>query len=250
MKKKQNKHSLGVSALQIILALSLMSISAVLLASGFRSVPAGGGSSVVVNPAAAGSGQAAAPHPAVVSPFSDEELAAQAEIEAELRQAERARQAGFIQQPSPPRGQRLTGSGPALESESAPIPFEWAPARAAKPKIPRVTCTSTASGNWSNSGIWSCGHVPTAADDAVIANGTTVTIDTVAVALNLTVGQGLSGTLQYDTVAARSLTLGGDATINAGGVFQATPADAITTHTLTIGGNLTNSGIIDFSQNG
>ena len=54
MKKKQNKHPLGVSALQIILALSLMSMSAVLLASGFRSAPARGGSRsvLVVNPAA------------------------------------------------------------------------------------------------------------------------------------------------------------------------------------------------------
>src|SRR5438046_1281771 len=114
MKKKQNKHSLGVSALQIILALSLMSISAVLLASGFRSAPSHGGSrSVVVNPSAAGAGQAGVPHPAVVSPFSDEELAAQAEIETELRGAERARQSGLIQpemtsglrpEPEPPAG--------------------------------------------------------------------------------------------------------------------------------------------------
>src|SRR5439155_9460100 len=54
MKKKQNKHPLGVSALQIILALSLMSMSAVLLGSGFRSAAARGGSrSVFVNPAPA-----------------------------------------------------------------------------------------------------------------------------------------------------------------------------------------------------
>ena len=96
MKKKQNKHSLGVSAFQIIIALSFMSMSAVLLAAGFRFASSSGGSSVVGNPAA-GTGQAFAPHPAVISPFSDEELAAQAEIEAEVRAAEQARQSGLIQ---------------------------------------------------------------------------------------------------------------------------------------------------------
>src|SRR5262249_15314011 len=98
MKKKQNKHSLVVSALQIIVALSLVSMSAVLLASGFRSAPSRVGSgSVVANPVAVGGKQSAAPKPAVVSPFSDEELAAQAAIEAELREAERIKQSGLFQ---------------------------------------------------------------------------------------------------------------------------------------------------------
>src|ERR1041385_2576959 len=113
MKKKQNKHSLGISALQIIVALSLMSMSAVLLASGFRAAPARGGNpGVVSNPAVVG-GQQKAPKPAVVSPFSDEELAAQAAIEDELREAERIKQSGlFLPQmpsasplePEPPEG--------------------------------------------------------------------------------------------------------------------------------------------------
>src|ERR1043165_2979552 len=113
MKKKQNK-PLGVSGLQIILALSLISISAVLLASGIRSAGSGGGSrSVAGNPADATVGQATAPRPAVVSPFSDEELAEYAEIDADIRAAERARKLGPIQsvissdvplQPDPPSG--------------------------------------------------------------------------------------------------------------------------------------------------
>src|ERR1700751_1024873 len=168
MKEKQNKHSLGVSALQIILALSLISMSAVLLASGFKSASSSGGSSVVVNPA--GAGQAVAPHPAVISPFSDEELAIQAEIEAEVRAAELARQSGLTQ-PEMPSESPLEPQPPAREApvlrpylqatpwlqrggadlsdasewqallaqaaiESA---FEWAPMPQVQPKLPRVT---------------------------------------------------------------------------------------------------------------
>ncbi|PYJ26219.1 MAG: hypothetical protein DME90_12205, partial [Verrucomicrobia bacterium] len=98
MKKRQNKHSLGISALQIIVALSLMSMSAMLLASGFRSAPAarGGSPSVFANPAVVGGQQKGAPKPAVISPFSDEELAARVAIEAELREAERIKQSGLI----------------------------------------------------------------------------------------------------------------------------------------------------------
>src|SRR5207249_2513400 len=129
----------------------------------------------------------------------------------------------------------------ALAIETA---LEWAPMPQAPPKYPLVTCTSLASGFWSSAGTWSCGHVPTAADDAVIATGTGVTIDTAAVALNLTVNSG--GILQYDSAAARSLTLGGNATVNLGGTFQA--GAAVATHTLSIGANLTNNGTINFSQ--
>src|SRR5437867_4122107 len=267
MKKKQTKNYLGISALQIVVALSLMSMSAVLLASGFRSASSRGGSRsvVVVNPAVAGAQQSAAVQPAVVSPFSDEELAAQAAAEAELREAERTKQRGFIQ-PRMPSGlplapQRPAGGAPALQPYSQTAPWlqrggaglgdasawqaaaaiqralEWAPMPPARPKYPRVTCTSLGSGNWSSPGTWSCGFVPTAADDAIIANGHTVTIDTAAVALNLTVGQGTSGILQYDPAAARSMTVGGNVTISFGGAFWAN-VSVISTHTLSIGGNL------------
>ena len=273
MKKKQNKHSLGVSALQIILALSLISMSAMLLASGLMSASSGGGSSVVVN--SAGAGQAVAPHPAVISPFSDEELAMQAEIEAEVRAAELARQSGFTQpempsqlplEPQPPareapvlrpysqatpwlqRGGADLGDASewqALLAEAAiESALEWAPIPQAPPKVPLVTCTSMVTGNWSSTGTWSCGHVPTSSDDAAIATGTVVTIDTAAVALDVTVNSG--GILQYDPATARSLTLGGNATVSAGGTFQAGLAGV--THTLSIGGNLANNGTINFSQ--
>src|SRR5262249_49972584 len=60
----------------------------------------------------------------------------------------------------------------------------------------------------------------------------------------------VSGVLQYDPTTARSLTLGGNATVSTGGTFQANPAGVINAHSLSIGGNLTNNNVIDFSQNG
>jgi hypothetical protein len=41
-----------------------------------------------------------------------------------------------------------------------------------------VTCTATASGNWSDPATWSCGHVPGAGEKVVIPVGFTVTLDT------------------------------------------------------------------------
>src|SRR5207247_8537361 len=74
MKKKQNK-TLGVSALQLTLALSLMSLSAVLFASSFKASPSSGGGSgrgyVVVNPAVSGGPETDAPKPAAVLPDID-----------------------------------------------------------------------------------------------------------------------------------------------------------------------------------
>src|SRR5438046_8187499 len=40
-----------------------------------------------------------------------------------------------------------------------------------------VVCTSVSSGPWSNPSTWSCGAVPSAGDNVVIALGTTVTVD-------------------------------------------------------------------------
>src|SRR5436190_22845700 len=40
-----------------------------------------------------------------------------------------------------------------------------------------ATCTSIASGVWSDPLIWSCGAPPTSTDNVVIAAGTTVTVD-------------------------------------------------------------------------
>ena len=108
--------------------------------------------------------------------------------------------------------------------------------------------TSIATGNWSAGSTWSGGVMPTSADNVTIANGHTVTIDvTAAACLSLTVGQGVSGILQYSTTTARTLTVGGDVTIAAGGTFQSATSGTVPNHVLSVGGNLTNNGTLDFS---
>ena len=109
---------------------------------------------------------------------------------------------------------------------------------------------STASGgNWSAPATWVGSSVPTAGDNVTITNGATVTIDTAAVALNLTVGQGSSGILQFEATTARTLTTGQSVTINSGAALQSASTGTVTTHVLSVGGNLVNNGVLDFSTN-
>jgi hypothetical protein len=110
-----------------------------------------------------------------------------------------------------------------------------------------ISCVNPG-GNWSAAGTWS-GGVPTAGDNVTIGSGCTVTIDTAAVGLNLTVQSG--GLLQYDAGAVvRTLTLGGNVTIDSGGIVQSNPGGGITTHVLSVAGNVTNNGTLDLSTNG
>ncbi len=111
------------------------------------------------------------------------------------------------------------------------------------------TYTSTTSGNWNATGTWLGGVVPTANDNAVIANGHTVTITAAANCNNLTVGQGASGILIFEATTARTLTVGGDLTIASGGQFQSASTGTQTGHSLSIAGSITNNGTLDFSTN-
>jgi hypothetical protein len=86
------------------------------------------------------------------------------------------------------------------------------------------TCNG-AGGNWSNPATWTDGSVPTNADNVTIGTGCTVTVDiTTAVALNVTIDNG--GTLQSPT------------------------SGAVINNNLTVSGNVTNNGTLDFSTNG
>ncbi|MDQ2806741.1 MAG: G8 domain-containing protein, partial [Chloroflexota bacterium] len=149
----------------------------------------------------------------------------------------------------PSRTAQIVTDVPPLAGIPAGVP-RLAPVAPPPPKAPLVIITSIASGNWSNPATWSSGTVPTAADDVTIANATTVTIDIAAVANSVTVGQGASGVLQFDPTTGRPLTVTTNVTVAGGGIFQANPTGAVTTHALSLGGSLTNSGTIDFSQNG
>src|ERR1051325_102412 len=77
-----------------------------------------------------------------------------------------------------------------------------------------VTSNGTGGGLWSNPATWSGGVVPAGGDPVIIANGDTVTIDTAVPAAgslaSLTVGQGASGTLTFDGVAARAVSVSGN----------------------------------------
>jgi hypothetical protein len=110
--------------------------------------------------------------------------------------------------------------------------------------------SSTAAGGlWSVPATWVGGVVPTSADIATIVDGSTVTIDTAAVAFGVNVGQGASGVLQFDTAVARTLTVPFDVSIGIGGTLRSGASGTVTTHVLSVGGNLTNNGTLDFSTN-
>ncbi|MBV8520399.1 MAG: DUF11 domain-containing protein [Acidobacteria bacterium] len=111
--------------------------------------------------------------------------------------------------------------------------------------------SSTAAGGlWSAPATWAGGVVPTSTDNVTIADGATVTIDTAASALSLNVGTGgAAAVLQYETTTARTLTVGTNVLIASNGTFRTGAAGLVTTHVLSVGINLTNNGVLDFSTN-
>lgn len=103
--------------------------------------------------------------------------------------------------------------------------------------------TTGAGGPWSSIGTWSTGIVPTSGDAVTIGAGATVTIDAAAQAYNLTIAG--TGILQYENVAARTLTVVTNVNVQSGGTFLADAAGTLV-HGLSLGGNLTNDGTLDF----
>jgi uncharacterized repeat protein (TIGR01451 family) len=109
--------------------------------------------------------------------------------------------------------------------------------------------SSTAAGGlWSSTATWVGGVLPASTDNVTIVNGATVTIDTAAVALTVTIGTGgAASLLQWETAVARTLAVGSNVTVGSNGTFQTGAAGPILTHALSVGGNLTNNGVLDFS---
>ncbi len=124
---------------------------------------------------------------------------------------------------------------------------------------------SAGTGNWNvpgtwevespaGSGTWIGASSPpnTTNDTVLIRNGHTVTINTSPTIRRLVVGEGTSGTLQFDNTN-RTLNIGsGGVLVDAGGTFRvAVPANPNNnTHTINItgGGSFTNNGTINFRE--
>jgi len=116
------------------------------------------------------------------------------------------------------------------------------------------------SGNWSSVSTWesSADNVnwqnASAVPDNIltpvtISNGHTVTVNQDAVMSNLTVGQGVSGILQYEnTTTFRLLTVNGNVTVATGGTFICGTQGATVNHVLTIGGSLVVNGTGSFDM--
>lgn len=108
-----------------------------------------------------------------------------------------------------------------------------------------AACTSTGTGNWSDSATWDCGNVPQDGDDVTVAATHVVTVDTDTAALaSLTV----AGTVTFDeTGTGRTMTVAGNLTVNSGGSFTVGVGGTPTTHNLLLGGDLSNNGTFNLS---
>ena len=99
-----------------------------------------------------------------------------------------------------------------------------------------AVCTSLSSGNWSQAGRWSCGHVPLATDAVVIASPNTVVMDINPTVASLTVNAGAT----VDD-AGNNLFTSGNVVIN--GTFGVSPGCCGGGGTITMtGANTTLSG--------
>lgn len=100
-----------------------------------------------------------------------------------------------------------------------------------------------ASGSWKNKNIWSTNTVPGISDNATIADGHVVTIDSLVTVNSITVGQGTSGTLLIgDNATPRTITVIGNIDVKAGGIFRVNANSNTSSHSITTSGNILNAG--------
>ena len=112
----------------------------------------------------------------------------------------------------------------------------------------------TSGGNWTTNATWSTvgygnatntGTYPKAGDVANIGNGFTIYINAVVTCATLNIGQGTSGILEFRSTGNFSLTVTGNITLNTGAKFWYNTATN-RTHTVIVGGNFANFGVVDF----
>ncbi|HET6224901.1 MAG TPA: G8 domain-containing protein [Bacteroidia bacterium] len=113
-----------------------------------------------------------------------------------------------------------------------------------------ATLTSTGvTTNWSSSTTWSGGGIgatPAAGDVIIIATGTSVTLNTSSASLGTVT---VNGTLEFQAGTARTLTCT-NLTISSTGIFRTNASGTVGGHLLSLSGNLTNNGTLDFYTNG
>jgi hypothetical protein len=109
-------------------------------------------------------------------------------------------------------------------------------------------------GNWNSNATWStvgygnstnAGTYPKTGDAAYIGDGYRIYINTSVTCASITIGQGISGILEYASGANYIVTVSGNVVLNRNARFHYNTAVAAT-HTCRVGGNFTNSGVVDF----
>jgi hypothetical protein len=107
--------------------------------------------------------------------------------------------------------------------------------------------------SWSLPSTWLQNVVPGPNDDVIITDGDTVFLDVTTGVTSITVGDGASGALIFNSATSVNLTVTGNILINAGGTFRTTTDATVTTapliDTLFISGDFINDGAcIDFRR--
>jgi hypothetical protein len=135
--------------------------------------------------------------------------------------------------------------------------------RETQPVVTSSISSTAAGGPWSAPSTWIGGVVPGAGDDVTITPGATVIIDTTASANSVIVGgpgslgggvktaftEGASpAVLRFGDTGPFWLTVTGDVTIGSNDSFTTGGGNG-NQHLLTVGGDLTNNGVLDFSTN-
>jgi hypothetical protein len=109
------------------------------------------------------------------------------------------------------------------------------------------TSNGTGGGLWSATSTWTNGALPSIGDNVTVQNGDNITIDVNANANNLTLNG--SASIVFEPTTARTLTVGANLTINTGASIMTNATGTQTGHILSVGGNLTNNGILNLSTN-